>query len=190
MWAEIIASAVGAAIGAAATVGGGLWLARRARDEEERTSAKLLGDALVRFIEAINPFIVLTGEEIERRKTGDVKAELQQAHEQFERVAELVEHLLERDRGFSAKALLGIFGIVGVLRREQGLWEAEQRAIAHPRATKEVLRVHVEKLRASATKMDHHAQEALTSIGRKRPVVARAAVQLGDVTSSSTATVR
>jgi hypothetical protein len=188
MWAEIIASAVGAAIGAAATVGGGLWLARRARDEEERTSAKLLGDALVRFIEAINPFIVLTGEEIERRKTADVKVELQQAHEQFEHVAELVKHLLERDRGFSAKALLGIFGIIGVLRRERELWEAEQRVIAHPRATREVLRVHVEKLRASATKMDHHAEEALTSIGRKRPIVGRAAaMELDDVVVSSAA---
>lgn len=189
MWSELLASAIGAAIGAAATVGTGLYLAKQARDEEEKTSSNLLHDALVRFIEAIHPLVVLTHGEIDRRDLSGLLQEVREAHEQFQRVNQLLDHLLDRDRGFSAKALLGIFGIFGTLEAERALWEHERRAILNEHATKRVLKIHIDELRESAIRMDRHAEEAIVSLGRKRPIIARAAEQnLDDVVASSAAT--
>lgn len=186
---ELLVAIVGAFFGAGFAALAALWVTKRERVAETQAAQDALDEALRGFTVTLSPFLMITDEEIERRSFAEVRDELLEAHEQLDLVTSLVELTLERDRVLGPKTLLGLLGILKTLRREQDLWDRERSVISGPRASRNVLQVHVSKLRSSASKMNTHAYEALASISRKPPVFARAAVTEGDDTLSATAIV-
>lgn len=181
---ELIVAIVGAFFGAAFAALAALWVTERGRVAETRAAQDALEEALRGFTVTLSPFLMITDEEIDQRPFAEVRDELLEAHEQLDLVTSLVDLTLERDRILGPKTLLGLLGILRTLRREQDLWDRERAVISGVRASRGVLQVHVSKLRSSASKMNSHAHEALASISRKPPVLARAAVTEGDDTIS------
>lgn len=157
----------GALIGAGASVAAALFVVDRTLHAEERAARQLLGDALSSFHAALRPFVDVTRAEIDTRPVPHTKATLIAAHGEREQVTALLNNVLYGSSRLNARTWLNVAAILRKLRREEMLWAEEEHVIRHPRVSREVLWVHVDKLRPSAERLIEDAERALRDLGRE-----------------------
>lgn len=157
----------GALIGAGASVAAALFVVDRTLHAEERAARQLLGDALSSFHTALRPFIDVTRAEIDARPFAGTKAALVAAHGEREKVTALLNYVLYGGSRLDARTWLNVAAIRWKLHREEALWAEEEHVIHHSRVSREVLGVHVDKLRPSAERLIADAERALRDLGRE-----------------------